>query len=153
MTEFLFLIRNTLQGTGKNRSLYEALRPMVSTIVACIMFFIWVRASRNDILNLDPRCMFFLTGTVFSNICCKLIIAQMSNTRSELFSMILAPTALTILFCLVIPNISYSMELAAMYLLTGNTFTHNIVPKQIFSCRSGDTGSYPLWFLCCVGDV
>ena len=110
----------SFQGTGKNRSFTEALRPLVSTFVAMFLFFLWVLCSQNDILSLDPRCMFFLTGTVFSNICCKLIIAQMSNTRSELFSLILAPTSLVILLVLVIP-VSASTELGVMYLLTGES--------------------------------
>ena len=71
-----------------------------------VMFFTWVLASPNDILELDPRCMFYLTGTVFSNICCRLIIAQMSNTRMELLSGILAPSLAAILMALIIPGIS-----------------------------------------------
>ena len=109
----------TFQGTGKNRSLSEALRPLVSTAVAMVMFFMWVLASPNDILELDPRCMFYLTGTVFSNICCRLIIAQMSNTRMELLSGILAPSLAAILMALIIPGISAATELGIMYTLTG----------------------------------
>ena len=109
----------TFQGTGKNRSLSEALRPLVSTAVAMVMFFIWVLASPNDILELDLRCMVYLTGTVFSNICCRLIIAQMSNTRMELLSGILAPSLAAILMALIIPGISAATELGIMYTLTG----------------------------------
>merc|ERR1719384_2854367 len=116
----LYNIRQSyVDGTGKNRSLSEALRPLVSTMVAMVMFFIWVLASPNDILELDPRAMFFLTGTVFSNICCRLIIAQMSNTRSELLSGILAPTLASIILVMVIPGISPTSELFIMYTLTG----------------------------------
>jgi len=106
------------EGTGKNRSFMEAMRPLVSTLAAMTIFLIWVLMSQNDILELDPRCMFFLTGTVFSNICCKLIIAQMANTRSELFSAILAPTFITIVAVLVIP-MTATAELYTMYFLTG----------------------------------
>ena len=97
----------------------EALRPLVSTAVAMVLFFIWVLGSPNNILDLDPRCMFYLTGTVFSNICCRLIIAQMSNTRMELLSGILAPSLAAILIALVIPGISAATELYIMYSLTG----------------------------------
>ena len=97
----------------------EALRPLVSTAVAMVLFFIWVLGSPNNILDLDPRCMFYLTGTVFSNICCRLIIAQMSNTRMELLSGILAPSLAAILIALVIPGISAATELYIMYTLTG----------------------------------
>ena len=91
---------------------------MASSMVLC---FIWVFRSPNNILELDPRCLFLLTGTVFANICCKLIIAQMSNTRSELFSVILIPLALTVVSVLIIPGMTAGRELAVLYALTGNT--------------------------------
>ena len=84
-----------------------------------LLFFIWVCWSPNDILELDTRCMFYLTGTVFANICCKLIIAQMSNTRSELFSVILLPTLAAVVLVLVVPGLSRTGELLVMYGLTG----------------------------------
>jgi len=105
-------------GTGKNRTLTEAVRPLVSTLAAMVLFFVWVLASPNDILSLDPRCMFYLTGTVFSNICCRLIIAQMSSTRMELLSSILAPTLATVLLVLLVPGLSATAELYIMYTLT-----------------------------------
>jgi len=107
------------EGTGKNRTLLEAMRPLVSTLIAMVLCFIWVLNSPNNVLEMDPRCLFLLTGTVFANICCKLIIAQMSNTRSELFSVILIPLALTVALVLVLPGITASRELAILYALTG----------------------------------
>lgn len=107
-----------LQGTGKNRSFLEAMRPLVSTVVAMVLFFIWVLWSPSDILEQDPRCLFLLTGTVFANICCKLIIAQMSNTRSELFSVILIPLAVTVTLVVSLPGMTPSRELAILYTLT-----------------------------------
>merc|ERR1719392_574808 len=77
--------------------------------------------SPSGILDKDPRCMFLLTGTVFANICCKLIIAQMSNTRSELFSVILIPLAITVALVVALPGVTASMELAVLYGLTGLT--------------------------------
>jgi len=107
------------EGTGKNRTFLEAMRPLVSTLIAMVLCFIWVLWSPNNILELDPRCLFLLTGTVFANICCKLIIAQMSNTRSELFSVILIPLALTVVSVLIIPSMTAGRELAVLYALTG----------------------------------
>lgn len=64
----------------------------------------WVWLSRNNICFMEPRLMFLLFGTIFSNICvsssaqpctlytiyseplifqCRLIVAQMSDTRTE----------------------------------------------------------------------
>ena len=56
--------KSLLQGTGKNRTLVEAMRPLVSTTIACFFCFFWVLRSPNDILDTDPRCVFFLTGTM-----------------------------------------------------------------------------------------
>jgi len=106
------------EGTGKGRSFTEAMRPLVATSTAMILCFTWVLGSQNNILQLDPRCMFFLTGTLFSNVCCKLIISQMSNTRCELFSFILAPLTLATAFVLFVPNLSVRSELAVLYSLT-----------------------------------
>ena len=64
-----------------------------------------------------------MTGTVFANICCKLIIAQMSNTRSELFSVILIPLGITVVAVLSLPNVTASKELAVLYALTGMKYT------------------------------
>ena len=80
------------------------------------LFFIWVCLSPNNILDQDPRCMFYLTGTVFANICCKLIIAQMSNTRSELLSGILVPTLVAVALAVMVPGLSETTELFIMYL-------------------------------------
>merc|ERR1719237_1110531 len=52
------------EGTGKNRTFLEAVRPLVATTVACALCFIWVLASKNDILERDPRCVFLLTAFV-----------------------------------------------------------------------------------------
>jgi len=105
-------------GTGKNRTFLEAIRPLVATTVACVLCFIWVLNSQNDVLEKDPRCVFLLTGTIFANICCKLIICQMSNTRSELLSFILAPLALATAFVTLVPGLSPKSELAVLYGLT-----------------------------------
>jgi len=105
------------EGTGKNRSFLEANRPLVSTILAFIVSIIWVLRSPNDILELDPRAMFYVSGTIFANICCKLIISQMSNTQCELFSAILL---LYSVVCLIggFANLSKQNELILLYGLT-----------------------------------
>ena len=49
-------------GTGKDRSFSEAMRPLVATSVAMLLCFAWVLGSPSDILVLDPRCVYLLTG-------------------------------------------------------------------------------------------
>jgi len=63
------------------RTFGEAIRPLVSVTLAMMICFWWVFFSSNKILEEDVSCFFFMTGTLFSNICCKLIIAPMADTR------------------------------------------------------------------------
>ena len=102
----------------------------MSTLLAMALFFVWVCFSPNNILDQDPRCMFYLTGTVFANICCKLIIAQMSNTRSELISAALYPYTLAMAAAL-ISSPSKNVELAILYILTGIGDKYSIVPRML----------------------
>jgi ethanolaminephosphotransferase len=46
----------------------EALRPMFPFAAFMLISFYWVYRSPNDIINKDPRALYLLTGTIFSNI-------------------------------------------------------------------------------------
>lgn len=67
--------------TGKMRSFAEAMRPMVAVIVFMIISTVWVVTSPANIVDLDPRAVYFVTGTIFSNIC-------VSSAREPPFSCI-----------------------------------------------------------------
>lgn len=112
-------------GTGKNRSLWEATRPLASPFLFFIMTSVWVLASPTNILERDPRCFTFLVGVVFSNICCQLIVAQMSNTRCELLSWLLAPVAAVVALALLLPS-HIQLELPLLYILTAFTFLAHV---------------------------
>jgi len=115
----LYNIRNSYKdGTGKMRSFTEANRPLVSITVAIVITFLWVNLSPNNILERDPSTFFYMSGTLFANICCKLIIAQMSNTRSELLSLALLPLSIATALSLILKP-SVSGELTILYVLTG----------------------------------
>ena len=78
-------------GTGKMRSLYENLRPLIAPGILWTCFLIWSTMSPYGILEHDPRLVFFASGTVFSNIACRLIVSGMSNTRCHVFNWLLIP--------------------------------------------------------------
>ncbi|XP_058801369.1 ethanolaminephosphotransferase 1-like [Phymastichus coffea] len=99
--------------TGKMRSFSEAIRPLVPLAVLFTICTVWVIYSPTQIIEADPRIVFFTVGTMYSNICCRLIVAQMSNTRCEIFSWILFPAAGTALLVFIFP----SLDLKLMYLL------------------------------------
>ena len=77
----------------------------------------WVLGSPISILEKDPRCFTLLVGTVFSNICCQLIVAQMSNTRCELLSWLLIPVTIAVTLSLALP-VELGLELPVLYSLT-----------------------------------
>lgn len=82
--------------TMKQSSLYEAIRPILSTIYLFILQLVWIKYSTIEILQLEPRVFFWLTGTLFSNISCRLIVAQMTSTRCEIFNWCLIPLTLVV---------------------------------------------------------
>lgn len=69
--------------TGKMRSFFEAARPLYPLFALFLISSAWALFSANRILEKDPRMFFMMTGTIFSNISCRLIVAQMSDTRTD----------------------------------------------------------------------
>ncbi|XP_025833367.1 ethanolaminephosphotransferase 1-like isoform X2 [Agrilus planipennis] len=100
-------------GYGPLHSFSEAARPSIPIFIFLILSIIWVQKSPSDILEKDPRAVYFLTSTIFSNICCRLIVAQMSNTRSEIFNSLLYPFGAAVLLSLLLKN--DLVELAFVY--------------------------------------
>lgn len=77
--------------TFKQESVYEAIRPLLSTVYLFILQLIWIQRSPSKIMELEPRAFFWLTGTLFSNIACRLIVAQMTSTRCRVYNVGLIP--------------------------------------------------------------
>ncbi|KJH51600.1 hypothetical protein DICVIV_02233 [Dictyocaulus viviparus] len=79
----------SVEKTFKQPSLYEATRPVIPCAILFITSLSWACLSSTDICSTDPRVYFFALGTVFSNIACRLIIAQMSNQRCDVSNKLL----------------------------------------------------------------
>lgn len=109
---------------------------MTSFVLALVLFMTWTALSPNEILYKDTRMFFYVSGTICANLSCRLIVSQvnkdtsldlkpgparfslqMSNTRCELVNFLLAPLAMAVLLCLVIPGLPATSELAILYLL------------------------------------
>nr|XP_044248636.1 uncharacterized protein LOC108055080 [Drosophila takahashii] len=69
--------------TGLLLSFWEAIRPMWPFLTYFVILLAWPYLSPNDIMEKDPRAIFMLSGTIFSNVSCRLIVSQMSVTRCE----------------------------------------------------------------------
>lgn len=50
------------------RSFQEAIRPMWPFLTYMSLLLIWPHISPNNIMEKDPRILFMLSGTIFSNI-------------------------------------------------------------------------------------
>ncbi|CAF1104853.1 unnamed protein product [Didymodactylos carnosus] len=72
--------------TGNNRTPYEAIRPLIAPSVLFISSTWWALSSPNMILQKQPRVFFSAIGATFSNIACRLVVAQMTSTRAEGFN-------------------------------------------------------------------
>ncbi|KAI9586348.1 ethanolaminephosphotransferase 1 [Glossina fuscipes] len=82
--------------TGKMRPILEAVRPLFAFLWLFVITLIWSLYSRNGIINLEPRILFLLFGTLFSNIASRLIVAQMSDTRCDAFNILMWPLVATV---------------------------------------------------------
>lgn len=98
---------------GKNLSFWEGIRPMIPLTIFFVLSIVWINYSPTDVINRDPRAFYLLTGTIFSNTCCRLIIAQMSNTRCQIFNWMLIPFSIFILVSILVP----SLELFLLYIV------------------------------------
>ncbi|KAG4074977.1 hypothetical protein HA402_014556 [Bradysia odoriphaga] len=99
--------------TGKMRTPIEAARPLISFFFFLGLFLYWAFKSPNNIIETDTRIVYLLSGTLFSNISCRLIVAQMSSTRCEAFHWMTPLFCLSVLISLYVPF----LERPLLYLL------------------------------------
>uniref|UniRef100_A0A915CCT7 Ethanolaminephosphotransferase 1 n=1 Tax=Parascaris univalens TaxID=6257 RepID=A0A915CCT7_PARUN len=102
--------------TARQENLYEACVPMFSSIVLFAMSLCWAKYSPSNIIDQDPRIFFWTMGTVFSNIACHLIIAQMTQTRADPFNLLVCVYC-TVAFVALFGHIGAERELFALRLL------------------------------------
>lgn len=128
VTNYPIIIKNIYLSyknkTGKMRSPAEALRPLAPLAALFVLTTVWVTFSHNRILDLEPRVFFLMYGTIFSNISCRLIVAQMSDTRMDGWNFLLYPLLFaTLVFTfpnsvLHLDNLSAYWEVRIVYALT-----------------------------------
>nr|CAH7724305.1 unnamed protein product [Callosobruchus chinensis] len=111
--------------TGHMRPISEAVRPLISVGLFFALTLLWVCYSPCNIVDKDPRALFFLMGTIFSNISCRLIVAQMSNTRCEVFNCLLIPTSVVVAIALTTRLETFELFLTyALCIVTTLTHLH-----------------------------
>lgn len=82
--------------TLKQPNLWESFRPLISLAILFCFTTFWAAYSPTNVIEIDPRMFYFMVGTLFSNICCRLIVSQMSSTRCEGFNWFLLPLTLIV---------------------------------------------------------
>lgn len=103
--------------TGKMLSFTESVRPLIPVTICFIIGSIWTIKSPTNIIERYPRCVYFMTGTLFSNICCRLIVSQMSNTRCDVFNWLLIPMSIATLSSLCLSSAAKLTEGIILYLI------------------------------------
>lgn len=94
------IYRSYKDKTGHMRTFSEAVRPLIPLVILFSITLVWVYTSPADVVDRDPRALFLLLGTIFSNISCRLIVAQMSNTRCDWFNWMILPILLVVVLSL-----------------------------------------------------
>ncbi|KAF5399096.1 CDP-alcohol phosphatidyltransferase [Paragonimus heterotremus] len=64
----------------------EALRPFVPMLILMTFSIAWAVFSPTDMVNRRPRLFLYCLVTVASNVCCELILAQMSKSRAPVYN-------------------------------------------------------------------
>jgi len=85
------IIRARLKHPEFCPSVIEGLMPLVSFGILTSGCALWSIYSPTGILQRYPRMVYFAFGNVFSNITCRLIVAQMSSSKCERFNWLLYP--------------------------------------------------------------
>lgn len=68
LTLSFFFQRSYKEKTGKMRTPIEAIRPLIPFVTFMVLFLYWAQVSPGKILEKDPRVLYLLSGTIFSNI-------------------------------------------------------------------------------------
>ena len=104
-------------GTGKQRPFLEAIQPLASLIMLLVLSWTWALFSNNDIINADPRCFYYMSGTLYSNVVARLLVAQVTGTKCEPLIPGLYLLAVSVATSLTTPGLPKMSELLMLYIL------------------------------------
>ncbi|KAA0195293.1 Selenoprotein I, partial [Fasciolopsis buskii] len=108
--------RSSSQPWHRDRGAYEAFRPSVPLFTLLASSFCWAYLSPSDILNNQPRLFLYCYATVASNVCCKLILAQLCKSRAPVVNeLVVLYSVFTIWWCLAIP-VDWSVRYEVLFL-------------------------------------
>nr|XP_049701501.1 ethanolaminephosphotransferase 1 [Helicoverpa armigera] len=91
--------------TGHRYTILEAARPIWSMLVMTLLVTLWALKSDNNVIEQYPRSFILMYGALFSNIACRLIIAEMTHRRCELLSWMTWPLLAGVVTSLYLPQL------------------------------------------------
>lgn len=112
------------EGALKQDTVWEAMRPLMPILLLFFSTTFWVLYSPTNIIENDPRVFYWLVGTVFSNIACRLIVSQMSSTRCESFNTLFYPIGLALIYVFFVSHQSHSEVRIVWALLILSVLAH-----------------------------
>lgn len=95
--------------TGHMRPFTEAIRPLIPIFIFFIITLVWILKSPSNLIETDPRALFFLMGTIFSNISVSFSNAIENNPRKKFLSLLANPCFILVPFNRR-PNESYEVR-------------------------------------------
>ncbi|CAH0403053.1 unnamed protein product [Chilo suppressalis] len=96
-----------------NKSVIGMVRPVWSMLLMNAAILVWVIKSPNNILEYDPKAFILVYGTFFSNISCRLIVAEMSKQRCDVITWMCWPLLAGVSVSLYLPH----LEIAVLYII------------------------------------
>lgn len=93
---WLMAVKNVIDvwrsGSCKQPNLLESVRPWAPLVFVITVLTVWCFViTPYDIIGQKTRLVLILTGILFANIACRLIVVQMSSTRAEIFNPLFLP--------------------------------------------------------------
>lgn len=107
------ILKSYKEGKGKNLPLKEALRPLLPLFGLLTVSVGWACRSPTDVVSNHPRAYMLMTGTIFSNITCRLVVSQMSASRCSAWNFLINVEAVACLVSFLAP----SLEVFCLYTL------------------------------------
>lgn len=120
--------------SGKQPSVYESVLPLFPSCALFGASLYWAARSPALIADLDPRCFLWTMGVVFSNIACRLVVSQMTQTRAERCNFLLVPyvfVAICAIFGLLGSNELIALRLLGLLLTLAHLHYGICVVRQL----------------------
>ncbi|VDP74884.1 unnamed protein product [Echinostoma caproni] len=128
--------RSASQPWHRNRGVYESFRPSFPLFILLASSVCWVFLSPSDVLSRQPRLFMYCYATVASNVCCKLILAQLCKSRAPVFNqLVIIYSVFVFWWCTAIP-LDWSTQYEVAFLCALSSFVTAVHIYEAYSIVS-----------------